>query len=88
MISIGILLNPHCLYFVQICIETQLPRQEVLEQAQAVLDEMAHNLRNGAIRFFAFFLIKTFKKLYQRIYVNEEAVEKVCTACQNYFHLF
>lgn len=38
---------------------------------------MAHNLRIGAIRSFAFFLVKVFKALFRRIYVNTEGVERV-----------
>ena len=67
-----------CVHFTfQVCAETQLPRSEVLSQAGLVLDEMAHNLRGGAVRGFAFFLMKVLKQLYQRIYVNVEGVEKV-----------
>lgn len=68
----------------QVCIETQLSRQEVMDQVRSILDEMAHNLRNQAVRTFAFFLIRTFKQLYQRIYVNVEGVEKVRAAIQDY----
>lgn len=68
----------------QICMETQLPRSEVQTQAESVLEEMAHNLRGGAIRGFAFFLMKVLKELYQRIYVNEEGIEKVRSLIQDY----
>ena len=54
-----------------------LPYDEVMSQANSIVDEMAHNLRMGAIRGFSFFLIKIFKQLYRRIYVNEEGIEKV-----------
>ena len=49
----------------------------MLSQAGVVVEEMAHNLRGGAIRGMAFFLTKTLKQLYRRIYVNEEGIEKV-----------
>ncbi|KAK7103571.1 dihydroxyacetone phosphate acyltransferase-like [Littorina saxatilis] len=68
----------------QVCVETQLPRTEVLTQAASIVDEMAHNLRLGAVRGFAYFLMKVLKQLYQRIYVNEEGVEKVRSLIQDY----
>ena len=48
-----------------------------MKEAEAVVDEMAHNLRVGVIRGFAIFLVKVMKSLFQRIYVNEEAIQKV-----------
>lgn len=68
----------------QVCQETQLPRAEVMIQASSVVDEMAHNLRGGAIRGLAFFLMKVLKQLYQRIYVNEEGIEKVRSLIHEY----
>ena len=56
----------------------------MLSQAALILDEMAHNLRGGAIRGFAFFLMKVLKQLYQRIYVNEEGVEKVSSVSKDF----
>ncbi|KAK6997966.1 dihydroxyacetone phosphate acyltransferase [Biomphalaria glabrata] len=61
----------------QACIETKLPRSEVMAEASAILDEMAHNQNMGAIRSFAFVLVKIFKALYQRIYVNVDGIQKV-----------
>lgn len=63
--------------FLKVCQDTGLPKAEVINQAKTIVDEMAHNLRTGAIRVFAFFLMKVLKQLYQRIYVNEEGIEKV-----------
>lgn len=68
----------------QMCQETQLPRADVMSQAASVVDEMAHNMRNGAIRGLAYFLVKVLKQLYQRIYVNEEGIEKVRTMIHEY----
>lgn len=68
----------------QVCQESGLPEEEVWKQAEAILDEMAHNLRIGAIRSFAFFLVKVFKALFRRIYVNTEGVERVRTLIQEY----
>ncbi|PVD26429.1 hypothetical protein C0Q70_14106 [Pomacea canaliculata] len=68
----------------QVCQDTGLPKAEVINQAKTIVDEMAHNLRTGAIRVFAFFLMKVLKQLYQRIYVNEEGIEKVRMLIQDY----
>ncbi|RUS83045.1 hypothetical protein EGW08_009184 [Elysia chlorotica] len=61
----------------QTCIDTKLPREEVVTEALSILDEMAHNLRTGAVRGFAFFLIKVMKSLYRRIYVNVDGIQKI-----------
>ena len=54
-----------------------MPLTDVMKEAEEILDEMAHNLRIGAIRGFAVFLVKVMKQLFQRIYVNEEGIQKV-----------
>ena|SRR6218665_225499 len=57
--------------------EKKLPKEELLKEAEAILDEMAHSLSMNAVRGLAFFLIKIFKQLFQRIYVNEEGIQMV-----------
>jgi hypothetical protein len=64
---------------VQVCAESGLPIDEVWKQAGEVMDEMSHNLRIGAIRGFAMFLVKVLKALFKRIYVNTEGIQKVIT---------
>lgn len=54
-----------------------MSQEEVLKESEVILNEMAHQLNLPAIRGFAFFLIKIFKALFSRIYVNEEGVQKV-----------
>jgi len=49
----------------------------VTAETMSILDEMAHNQSMAAIRSFAFFLVKIFKSLYRRIYVNVDGVQKV-----------
>ncbi|ESO96500.1 hypothetical protein LOTGIDRAFT_159917 [Lottia gigantea] len=68
----------------QVCKESNLPLSEVTIQAKSILDEMAHNLRLGAVRSFAYFLIKAMKKLFKRIYVNDEGVQKVREIIKDY----
>lgn len=63
------------------CEETGTPMENVMKEAESVVDEMSHNLRVGVIRGFAVFLVKVMKSLFERIYVNEEAIQKVKTSC-------
>ena len=51
--------------------------EEVKIEAKKILDEMAHNINLTVIRHFAYILVKVFKALFQRIYVNEEGVQMV-----------
>lgn len=57
--------------------ETGLSHEELMKEAEYIVDEMAHNLQVGVIRGFAVVLVKVMKKLFERIYVNEEAIQKV-----------
>jgi len=52
-----------------------------MKEVTEILDEMGHTLTMKAIRGFAYFLIKVFKALFKRVYVNEEGVQMVRTAC-------
>ena len=61
----------------QICAEKGVSPEEVRKEAKAILDEMAHNLNMTAIRHFAYVLVRVFKALFQRVYVNEEGVQMV-----------
>jgi len=51
-----------------------------MKEVKEILDEMGHALSMKAIRGFAYFLIKVFKALFKRVYVNEEGVQMVGTA--------
>ena len=48
-----------------------------MKEAEDIVNEMAHTFRLGVIRGFAVVLVKVMKQLFQRIYVNEEGVQKV-----------
>jgi glycerone phosphate O-acyltransferase len=61
----------------QACIDTKLQKSEVTAEAVSILNEMAHNQRMKAIRGFAYFLVKIFKSLYKRVYVNVDGIQKV-----------
>lgn len=57
---------------------------ELTTEAAVILDEMGHNINMGAIRGFAFFLVKIFKQLYNHIYVNEDGIQKVRNLLKDY----
>jgi len=57
-----------------------------MKEVTAILDEMGHAFTMKAVRGFAFFLIKVFKALFRRVYVNEEGVQMVRPAFR-YDHL-
>lgn len=61
----------------KICEEQNVPYSVVLAEASSILDEMAHDISMAAIRGFAFALIKVFKALFSRVYVNDEGVQKL-----------
>jgi len=48
-----------------------------MKEVSAILDEMGHALTMKAVRGFAYVLIKVFKALFRRVYVNEEGVQMV-----------
>ncbi|XP_048342611.1 dihydroxyacetone phosphate acyltransferase isoform X2 [Sphaerodactylus townsendi] len=56
----------------------------IQEEAAEILDEMAHSMHMGAIRFFAFTLSKLFKSLFKSICVNEEGMQKLQQAIQEH----
>lgn len=68
----------------KVCEESGSPMEDVMKEAESVVDEMAHNLRVGVIRGFAIFLVKVMKSLFERIYVNEEAIQKVRSMIKEY----
>ncbi|BFZ06861.1 hypothetical protein BsWGS_09899 [Bradybaena similaris] len=61
----------------QACVDTKLPRSEITAEAVSILNEMAHTQHMYAIRGFAYFLVKIFKALYKRVYVNVDGIQKV-----------
>jgi len=48
-----------------------------MKEVGEILDEMAHALSMKAVRGLAFFLIKVFKALFKRVYINEDGVQMV-----------
>ncbi|XP_056672128.1 dihydroxyacetone phosphate acyltransferase isoform X2 [Monodelphis domestica] len=68
----------------QISKETHESTDIIQEEASEILDEMAHKLRLGAIRFFAFSLSKVFKRIYEKVCVNEEGIQRLQRAIQEH----
>ncbi|KAG8444234.1 hypothetical protein GDO86_009428 [Hymenochirus boettgeri] len=68
----------------QISLDSGESCEIIQEQAAEILDEMGHNLRMGAIRFFAISLSKIFKRLFQKVCVNEEGIQKLTQAIQDH----
>uniref|UniRef100_A0A4W4E9D7 Phospholipid/glycerol acyltransferase domain-containing protein n=1 Tax=Electrophorus electricus TaxID=8005 RepID=A0A4W4E9D7_ELEEL len=63
----------------------QVSRRELVqEEAAHLLDEMAHRLRLGTVRFFAYVLSKVFKTLFRSVRVNEEGVQRLQQAIQDH----
>lgn len=57
--------------------EKKVDRESVEKEAEEILSEMAHNFNMGSIRFFAFFMVKAFKALFRRVYVNADGIQQV-----------
>ncbi len=57
--------------------ELGVSKEELMKEADSILAEMSHNLNLTAVRGFAYALIKIFKALFSRVYVNEEGVQMV-----------
>ncbi|XP_063299433.1 dihydroxyacetone phosphate acyltransferase isoform X2 [Pelobates fuscus] len=68
----------------QISLESGESSEIIQEQAAEILDEMAHNLHMGAIRLFAMSLSKIFKRLFQKVCVNEEGIHRLTQAIQEH----
>lgn len=57
--------------------ECDEPREAVLEEASALLDEMSQNLQLGFIRLLGFGMSKVFKSVFSSIHVNEDGLARV-----------
>uniref|UniRef100_A0A8C2CYT9 Si:ch73-21k16.5 n=1 Tax=Cyprinus carpio TaxID=7962 RepID=A0A8C2CYT9_CYPCA len=65
-------------YIIQeIMVECDEPREALLEEASALLDEMSQNLQLGFIRLLGFALSKVFKSVFSSIHVNEDGLTRV-----------
>ncbi|PKU47756.1 hypothetical protein llap_1956 [Limosa lapponica baueri] len=58
----------------------------IQEEAMEILDEMGHSMQLGAVRFFAFTLSKIFKRLFQRVCVNEEGMQRDAAILEGAVH--
>ncbi|XP_052441736.1 dihydroxyacetone phosphate acyltransferase isoform X1 [Carassius gibelio] len=72
-------------YIIQeIVVECDEPREALLEEASALLDEMSQNLQLGFIRLLGFALSKVFKTVFSSIHVNEDGLTRLQQAIQEY----
>nr|XP_015194544.1 PREDICTED: dihydroxyacetone phosphate acyltransferase-like [Lepisosteus oculatus] len=79
-------LQSQCLHFViqQMSAETGESPAIIQEEAAVILEEMAQNLQLGFIRFLAYSLSKVFKRVFRRVRVNEEGIQRLQQAIQEY----
>ncbi|KAG7460975.1 hypothetical protein MATL_G00204520 [Megalops atlanticus] len=81
-----IVLQSEQLHYVvnQVSKETGEAVDIIQEEAAGILEEMAHRLQLSTIRFFAFMLSKAFKALFRGVRVNEEGIQRLQQAIQEY----
>ncbi|XP_068610171.1 dihydroxyacetone phosphate acyltransferase [Brachionichthys hirsutus] len=68
----------------QVTRETGRTPDALREEASAILEEMAHSLQLGTVRFFAFALSKAFKTLFRSICVNEDGIQRLQQAIRDH----
>ncbi|MEE6517833.1 hypothetical protein FKM82_028339 [Ascaphus truei] len=68
----------------QLSFESGEPTEVIQEQAVEILEEMGHNLSLSAVRLFALSLSKIFKRLFQKVCVNEEGIQTLTQAIQEH----
>ena len=59
--------------------------QQLQSEARSIADEMAHRFSMGSVRAFAFVMVKIFKALFNRLYVNKDGIQQVCL-CLHLYH--
>lgn len=64
--------------------EQGVSQDAVMKEATEIINEMAHQLNVTTVRGVAFGLIKVFKSLFTRVYVNEEGVQRMRKMLQDY----
>ncbi|KTF95330.1 hypothetical protein cypCar_00006280 [Cyprinus carpio] len=68
----------------EIMLESDEPREMLLEEASALLDEMSQNLQLGFIRLLGYAMNKVFKSVFSSIHVNEDGLTRLQQAIQEY----
>ncbi|KAJ8356474.1 hypothetical protein SKAU_G00192680 [Synaphobranchus kaupii] len=79
-------LEAHYLKYViqQMSVESGKPSEVIREEAAEILEEMSQNLQLGFVRLLGFILSKVFKRLFHKIYVNDEGLQRLQQAFQEY----
>ncbi|XP_052391271.1 dihydroxyacetone phosphate acyltransferase-like isoform X1 [Carassius gibelio] len=72
-------------YIIQeITLESDEPREALLQEASALLDEMSQNLQLGFIRLLGFAMNKVFQSVFSSIRINEDGLTRLQQAIQEY----
>ncbi|XP_048842441.1 dihydroxyacetone phosphate acyltransferase [Brienomyrus brachyistius] len=78
-----VLESQHLHYIMQeVSKDTGEPLEAIREEAAGILEEMSQDLQLGYIRFLGFILSKVFKRLFRKINVNEEGLQRLQQAMQ------
>lgn len=72
----------------QLSVERGVKRDDIVKEANTIIEEMNHNYQLKAIRFFGYVLAKTAKRLYTHIYVNKDGINSIRTITDKYPILF
>ncbi|XP_023228673.1 dihydroxyacetone phosphate acyltransferase-like [Centruroides sculpturatus] len=72
----------------RLSVERGVNRDDVIKEADAIIEEMNHNYQLKAIRFFGYILAKAAKRLYEHIYVNRDGIDNVRKVADKYPILF
>ncbi|XP_064197083.1 dihydroxyacetone phosphate acyltransferase isoform X1 [Anguilla rostrata] len=61
----------------QMSVESGEPLEVIREEAAGILEEMSQNLQLGFIRLLGFILSKVFKRLFRKIYINDDGLQRL-----------
>ena len=64
-------------FFDKLSLGDKVKEDAMKKEAEEIYKGMAHLLSLRGVRVMAFLLIKVFKSLFRRVYVNEEGVHRV-----------
>lgn len=73
----NILSDAHFSLGAEVSKDTGEALEAIREEAAGILEEMSQDLQLGYIRFLGFILSKVFKRLFRKINVNEEGLQRV-----------
>ncbi|GAB6031793.1 hypothetical protein CHUAL_010195 [Chamberlinius hualienensis] len=68
----------------EIIVETGKSKDELIEEALSILEQMGHNFNLKSARLMGYILAKGWKKIYRGIYVDKVSIEAVKDVVPNY----